>query len=67
MPLHTFLHNLLIVLVQIANKIGLQNKNQKIGFRAAVLKAFRTISQPFATFLCSDDTSSCVLMAVLTI
>jgi hypothetical protein len=26
MPLHTFLHNLLNVLVQIANKVGLQKK-----------------------------------------
>jgi hypothetical protein len=28
MPLYTFIHNLLNVLVQIANKIGLQKKNK---------------------------------------
>jgi hypothetical protein len=31
MPLHTFIHNLLNVLVQIANKMGLQKKKEVQG------------------------------------
>jgi hypothetical protein len=41
MPLYTFLHNLPNVLVQIANKMGLQKKNS--GF---VLKKFPRRIQP---------------------
>jgi hypothetical protein len=31
MPLYTFLHNLLTILVQIANKMGLQKMQRKTG------------------------------------